>query len=312
MRDGRSSSDVRGSILGGGSTRHTAPGAVRPAGFRCGSGSTARVVLALRVPSGRGDPGRREVRGEDFWLNLARNRGRLVRSTTTGRCGDPSGGVGALREHRLDELRPPGKRRAHQPADALEQLRRLPGRREQTFPDLVRLGAGERGSIALGHPRRARGRERLQRGANGRPGRQLSQASHHVARGQTSLELDLRCQRLVDVPAQRGRLPGGKERLDQGAALGLVRVDGGPQRLGGIHPPGEEPGLVGPRLGSELLEPQRLRPRRATIRLTALDQLCRPAKPCSLDIRRSEGFRGGAQTIGKTVRRSEEGPRGPR
>ncbi len=221
--------------------------------------------------------------------------------------------VGALREDRVDEVGPSGERSPHQPPDALEQLRSLPSRGEEFLSDLVRSRAGEGRAIALGRPRRACRRERLQRRPHRGAGRQLGQASHDVPRREASLELGLRGQRLIGVPAQRGAPPGWKERLDQRTALGLVRVDGRPQRLGGIHPGREEPGLVGPRLEGELLESQRLRPDRATIRFAALEELRRTAKPGGLDVLRlTERIRSRAQPFPEALQGSEERPRGPR
>jgi len=70
---------------------------------------------------------------------------------------------------------------------------------------------------------------------------------------------------------------------------------------------------VSPRLGGELLEPQRVRPHRPTIRFATLDQLRCPAKPGGLDVVfGAEGVRGGAQPVAETLRRSQEGPCGSR
>jgi hypothetical protein len=121
------------------------------------------------------------------------------------------------------------QRGARHPPHAVEQLRTVLGHREQPPADRIRLTAREGRALALGRPCRAGGRECLQRRSDCGLGRQLCQPSQHIGRAQTTLELGLRGQRLLDVPAQRGALPDRKERLDQRPALPLVHVDGRPQ-----------------------------------------------------------------------------------
>src|SRR6476646_1443025 len=73
--------------------------------------------------------------------------------------------------------------------------------------------------------------------------------------------------------SERRASPHREQRLDQRAALRLERVNGGPERLGGIDPGREQRRLAGTGLGGELLQPHRLRPDRVPLRLVPLDEV---------------------------------------
>jgi len=110
------------------------------------------------------------------------------------------------------------------------------------------------------------------------------------------------------VPPERRASPHREQRLDQRAALRLERVNGGPERLGGIDPGREQRRLAGTGLGGQLLQPHRLRPDRVPLRLVPLDEVGRPAEPGGLDAGVPQRLGGGTQPFSEPFQAAEQDP----